>query len=85
LSRDQGRPAIAGYLAKAALGEQDGPGNLVSGREKACVADHARGVNWPFHSPRRRSAASPPSFDKLGMLQPVDAGGFQAAARLALW
>ncbi len=23
--------------------------------------------------------------DKLGMLQPVDAAGFQAAARLALW
>jgi len=67
LSRVQRRPALAGYLAKPALGPKNGPGNRVSGREKACVADHARGVNWPFLSPRRRSAASPSSFDKLSM------------------
>ena len=52
---------------KAALGQQNGPGNLVSGREKACLADRARGVNRPLLSPRRRSAASPSSIAKLGM------------------
>jgi hypothetical protein len=65
LPRVQWRPALARYLAKPALGQQNGPGNTVSGRERACVADHARGVNWPFLSLRRRSAASPSSFDKL--------------------
>ena len=48
LSRVRWRPALAGYLAKPALGQQNGPGNFVSGRKKACLADHARGVNWPF-------------------------------------
>jgi hypothetical protein len=67
LSRVQRRPALAGYLAKPALGQKNGPGNRVSGREKACVADHARGVNRPFLSPRRRAAASPSSFDKVSM------------------
>jgi hypothetical protein len=67
LSRVQRMTALAGYLAKPAIGQHNGPRNLVSGREKACVADHARGVNWPFLSPRRRSSASPSSFDKLSM------------------
>jgi hypothetical protein len=36
------------FPAKPALGQQNGPRTFVSGREKACLADHARGVNWPL-------------------------------------
>jgi hypothetical protein len=46
LSRVQWRPTFAGYLAKAALGQQNCPANFVSGRERVSLADHARGVNW---------------------------------------
>ncbi len=42
-----GRP-LRDTLQRQPLGNEAAPANLVSGREKTSLADHARGVNWPF-------------------------------------
>jgi hypothetical protein len=49
-----------GIPGKAALGRQNGRVNRLSGREKACVADHARGVNWPRRLVKRFEWHHPP-------------------------